>query len=93
MEPIARDLRNETTKSKYASLAAVDRAIRPAYTKHGLAPTFTTRASPKGELWITIVGDLVHVGGGHREYVVDSDETVLRRVQLTRGCENGVRSA
>jgi hypothetical protein len=71
MEPIARDLRNDTTKSKYASLAAVDRAIRPHYTKHGLAPTFDTRPSSKGELWITIVGELGHTGGFSKEYTVD----------------------
>ena len=48
MEPIARDLRNDSTKSKYASLAAVDKAILPHYTAHGLAPSFNTRSSPKG---------------------------------------------
>jgi|SRR6516162_745690 hypothetical protein len=37
MEPIARDMKNDTTRSKYASLAAVDKAIRPHYTKQGLA--------------------------------------------------------
>ena len=43
MAPIARDMDNPSTKSRYASLAAVDRAIRPAYTAAGLAPTFDTR--------------------------------------------------
>jgi hypothetical protein len=72
MEPIARDLRNESTKSKYASQAALDRAIRPHYTKYGLAPTFNTRPSPKGELWITVVGELVHTGGYSKDdYTID----------------------
>ena len=71
MEPIARDLSNTTTKSKYASLAAVDRAIRPHYTKHGLAPTFNTRPSSKGDLWITIVCELVHSSGYYKEYSID----------------------
>ena len=71
MEPIRRDLPNASTRSKYASLAAIDDAIRPHYSKHGLAATFDTRPSSKGELWITVVGDLVHVAGGVRPYNVD----------------------
>lgn len=38
--PIARDSFNPQTRSKYASYNAVDRAIRPIYTKHGLAVSF-----------------------------------------------------
>jgi hypothetical protein len=71
MEPVLRDMSNDTTRSKYASLASVDRAIRPHYTKHGLAPTFNTRSSPKGEFWITIVCELVHTSGYSKEYSVD----------------------
>ena len=71
MEPIAKDMRNETTKSRYASLAALDRAIRPHYLAAGLAPTFNTRPSTKGEFWITIVGELVHTSGYYKEYEVD----------------------
>ena len=71
MAPIARDMDNPATKSRYASLAAIDRAIRPHYTKAGLAPTFDTRPSTKGELWITVVCELVHESGYFKEYSVD----------------------
>ena len=71
MTPIARDLSNAATKSKYASHAAIDRAISPHYTKHGLAPTFNSRPSSKGELWITIVCELVHSSGYYKEYSID----------------------
>jgi len=37
---IAPDLTNPQTKSKYASYAALDRAIRPIYTKHGFSLSF-----------------------------------------------------
>jgi ERF superfamily len=42
MEPIRADLRNKQTSSKYASHAALDRAIRPIYSKHGLSLSFDT---------------------------------------------------
>src|SRR5215469_12318340 len=37
---IAPDLNNPQTKSKYASYAALDRVIRPIYTKHGFSLSF-----------------------------------------------------
>jgi hypothetical protein len=40
MTPIARDSFNPQTRSKYASYNATDRAIRPIYTRHGLAVSF-----------------------------------------------------
>jgi hypothetical protein len=40
MRPIAADAANPQTKSKYASYAALDRAIRPIYTRHGFALSF-----------------------------------------------------
>ena len=36
------DSGNPQTRSKYASLAAIDRALRPIYTKHGFSVTFDT---------------------------------------------------
>jgi ERF superfamily len=42
MAPIAADCVNPQTRSKYASYTALDRAIRPIYTKHGFAVTFST---------------------------------------------------
>ncbi len=40
MRPIATDANNPQTKSKYASYGALDRALRPIYTKHGFALSF-----------------------------------------------------
>lgn len=42
MEPINADARNPETKSKYATLAKLDRVIRPIYSKLGFAPSFNT---------------------------------------------------
>jgi ERF superfamily protein len=42
MLPVSADAYNPQTKSKYASYAALDRALRPIYTKHGFALSFNT---------------------------------------------------
>lgn len=42
---IAPDLNNPQTKSKYASYAALDRVIRPIYTKHGFSLSFDSGES------------------------------------------------
>jgi len=42
MLPINKDLANPQTRSRYASLAALDGAIRPIYSAHGFAVTFDT---------------------------------------------------
>jgi ERF superfamily len=47
MEPIAKDLENPQTRSRYSSLAALDAAIRPIYTKYSFAVTFDTEPWPE----------------------------------------------
>ena len=42
MSPVVADANNPQTRSRYATYAALDRAIRPHYTAHGLAPSFGT---------------------------------------------------
>lgn len=42
MGPIAADANNPQTKSCYASYAALDRALRPIYTKHGFSLSFSS---------------------------------------------------
>lgn len=42
MRSISQDASNPQTRSKYASYAALDAAIRPIYTKHGFALSFDT---------------------------------------------------
>ena len=49
MEPVRVDAANKSTNSKYASYAALDRAIRPIYTKHGFTLSFDTEdGAPEG---------------------------------------------
>src|SRR4030067_597850 len=50
MEPVRSDCHNKQTHSNYASYPALDRALRPIYTKHGFALTFdTVPGAPDGE--------------------------------------------
>lgn len=44
---IAPDLNNPQTSSKYASYKALDKALRPAYTKYGLSLSFSEEDCPK----------------------------------------------
>jgi len=41
MRPIAADANNPQTKSKYASFAALDRVLRPIYTRHGFSLSYS----------------------------------------------------
>ncbi len=42
MRPVAADANNPQTRSKYASYFALDKAVRPIYTRHGFALSFDT---------------------------------------------------
>jgi len=42
MEPIKKDCDNPQTRSRYASYAALDRAVRPIYSRHGFGLSFNT---------------------------------------------------
>ena len=71
MRTIGRDAANDQTRSRYATLAAIDQAIRPIYSKHGLFPSFDTEPSKNGELWIRVTCELTHRGGYSRTYGID----------------------
>jgi len=71
MRTIGRDANNTQTRSRYATLAAIDQAIRPIYSKHGLFPSFNTEPSPNGELWVKVTCELTHRGGYSRTYAID----------------------
>jgi hypothetical protein len=47
MGPISTDALNPQTKSRYASYAQLDRALRPIYTKHGFALSFNEGETDK----------------------------------------------
>jgi hypothetical protein len=63
--PVVKDRKNEHTKSMYATLEAVDTAIRPIYTAHGFSLSFDAPdVTDKGLL---ISCDVLH-SGGHSEH-------------------------
>jgi len=69
MRPVAADLSNTHTKSKYASYIALDRAMRPIYTKHAFSLSFNTaEGAPEGH--VRAVCD-VSRGGYTRRYQID----------------------
>lgn len=65
MQPVRADANNPQTKSKYASYAALDAAIRPIYTKHGFSVSFDTGDGAPAD-HVRIVAKVAH-RGGHRE--------------------------
>ncbi len=71
MRRIAPDSHNPQTRSKYASYAALDRVLRPIYTKHGFVLSFNTSSeAPEGFLRV-----LCYVAKGgyvrHPPYQID----------------------
>lgn len=70
MGPVAKDANNPQTQSRYASLAALDRAIRPIYTKHGFSMSFDAENSPI-EGHVRVVCFLAHKSGHEKKYHVD----------------------
>lgn len=69
MRPVATDANNPQTKSKYASYFALDKAMRPIYTKHGLALSFNTADCPTAD-YVRIVCDVTR-GGYSKSYHID----------------------
>ena len=70
MRRVATDLDNSQTRSKYASYAALDRMIRPIYTKEGFSLSFNTGETDKAET-VRVLCYVSHVDGHTREYHVD----------------------
>jgi hypothetical protein len=70
MHPVATDSDNPQARSRYASYAALDRAVRPIYAGHGFALSFNTAEAP-GPEQARIVCDVSHVGGHTRRYHID----------------------
>lgn len=66
---IAPDLQNPQTHSKYASYKAIDKAVRPVYTRYGLSLTFSTIDCPTAET-IRVICD-VSKGLHTKRYQVD----------------------
>lgn len=70
MGPVAADLTNPQTKSRYASYAAIDKRVRPIYSKEGLALSFDTGESPSPDV-VRVVCHVSHSSGHTRTYHVD----------------------
>lgn len=62
MEPVRKDASNPQTHSKYASGPALDRAVRPIYTKHGFSLSYDTEPSPLPD-HVRLLCYVSHVGG------------------------------
>lgn len=67
MSVVMTDRKNSQTHSNYASYAAIDRAVRPIYTKHGFALSFNTGALESPD-FIRLGCRVTHKGGFFRLY-------------------------
>jgi len=63
---IVPDCKNEQTRSRYASFAALDRAIRPVYTNYGFSLSFSVESQTEAEM--VMVCDVSHRAGHTRQY-------------------------
>lgn len=70
MRPISADAVNPQTRSRYASYAALDRALRPIYTKHGFALSFDEGDTDKPD-HIRVLCYVSHQSGHTRTYRKD----------------------
>ncbi|HEY1243442.1 MAG TPA: ERF family protein [Hyphomicrobiaceae bacterium] len=69
MVPIAADAVNDQIGNRYASYAALDRAVRPIYTQHGLAMTYAT-GERSTDVAVEVCGWLIGHGHSRRYSIV-----------------------
>lgn len=70
MPIVLEDSENQHTRSRYASLEAVNRICKPCYTRHGFSIQFAEGEARNPEE-IRIVADVMHSGGHERRYFID----------------------
>lgn len=70
IEPVAHNATNDQTRSRYAKLAAINRAIAPIYTAEGFSVSFDTADSPK-DGYLRVLATLSHARGHSRVYHMD----------------------
>lgn len=70
MGRVRADATNPSTKSKYASFAALDGALRQTYTKHGFALSFNTERT-ESEAMVRVACRVSHRAGHSRNYHID----------------------
>lgn len=71
MPLVAKDRHNTQTNSDYATLDAINAAIVPIYTRHGLSLTFDTTDSPLAD-HVRVVCRVKHRGGHTETYTHDN---------------------
>jgi hypothetical protein len=70
MGPVSHDAENTHTKSRYTTYAALDRAIRPIYTKHGFSLSFYPgKGAPEG--YVRVACKVAHRDGYSERPEVD----------------------
>lgn len=69
MRAVATDADNQQTRSRYATYSALDRVLRPIYTKHGFSISYDTDTSPEPE-HIRVLAYVSH-GAYTRTYKID----------------------
>lgn len=70
MDPVRTDAANPQTRSRYATWAALDRAIRPIYSKHGFALSFDT-GEGAAENYVRVLLYVMHKSGHTKTYHMD----------------------
>jgi hypothetical protein len=70
MSRISADGNNPSTKSKYATYAALDRVVRPIYTSHGFALSFDTGPDAPAD-HVRVLCHVSHREGHSRTYRID----------------------
>ena len=68
--PVAKDAANKQTSSRYASFAALDRAVRDAYVRHGFSLSYDTAEGAPAD-HVRVVCRVGHAAGHARSYHVD----------------------
>jgi hypothetical protein len=64
LEPVRRDARNPHLGTRYATLEAIDAALRPIYSKHGFSVRYGSGPALEGQVCVSLT--LAH-RGGHAE--------------------------
>lgn len=70
MRAISPDKDNNQTKSRYATYAALDHAVRPIYSRHGFALSFNT-GEARDAAEVRVLCTVSHRGGHRQEYKID----------------------
>ena len=70
MPVIEKNRTNDQTRSEYADLEAINKAITPIYTAEGFSLSFGTEDSPL-ELHVRVVCDVMHLAGHSKRHYCD----------------------